>query len=196
MVTNILQAHPEPIDGIFAANGDMALGAVVAAKDAGRLSEFWTIGIDCSPEELTSIKGGEETACWAWKPSGKEGIQTVKAYLDGEDYYPLVVAPTYMVDKNNVATSQPAWGASTAPAAPATDATPAAACSGQDWNPGEHAGRAAPRRQGRRPEARSQERQELRGWPFAGIGRSPLAADYHQGFASGRQRVWLGSAGD
>jgi ribose transport system substrate-binding protein len=109
VVSNILQAHPEKIDGIFAANGDMALGAVVAAKDAGRLGEFWIIGIDCSPEELTSIKAGEETACWYWRPSGSQGIQAAKSYLTGEGYYPEVVAPTGRVDKTNAATSQPSW---------------------------------------------------------------------------------------
>ena len=110
VVSDILQAHPETIDGIFAANGDMALGAAVAARDAERLGEFWIIGIDCSVEELTAIQAGEVTACWAYKPSGKEACLVVKAYLAGEGAYPVAVSPTYMVDETNVATSSPAWG--------------------------------------------------------------------------------------
>jgi ABC-type sugar transport system substrate-binding protein len=110
VVSNILQAHPETIDGIFAANGDMALGAAVAAKDAERLGEFWIIGIDCSPEEMTGIRAGDETACWAYKPSGKEASLVVKAYLAGEGSHPVVVSPTYRVDADNVETGKPAWG--------------------------------------------------------------------------------------
>ncbi len=110
VVSNILQAHPETIDGIFAANGDMALGAAVAAKDAERLGEFWIIGIDCSPEEMSGIRAGDETACWAYKPSGKEASLVVKAYLAGEGSHPVVVSPTYRVDGDNVETAKPAWG--------------------------------------------------------------------------------------
>ena len=110
VVSNILQAHPETIDGIFAANGDMALGAAVAARDAERLGEFWIIGIDCSPEELSGIKAGDETACWAYKPSGLEASKIVDAYLAGEGSYPVVVSPTYRVDASNVETEKPAWG--------------------------------------------------------------------------------------
>ncbi len=109
VVGNLLQAHPEKIDGIFAANGDMALGAAVAAKTAGRLGEFLITGIDCSPEEMTSIKNGEETACFAWSPDGSHAIQVAHDYLMGQQVSSDVVIGTYTVTKDNVDQSSPAW---------------------------------------------------------------------------------------
>lgn len=110
VVGDILRSHPDPIDGIFAANGEMALGAAAAARNANRQGESWIVGIDCSAEELSAIKAEEQTASWAYRPGGREGALVAKSYLDGEGYYPLVVLPTYMIDQSNIATAEPAWG--------------------------------------------------------------------------------------
>lgn len=111
VVANLLQANPQKIDGIFAANGDMALGALVAAKDAGRLGEFLVTGIDCSPEELTSIKAGEETACFAWVPDGEYAVGVAKDYFEGKPVPPALVVGTYTVEKDTADKFPPAWPA-------------------------------------------------------------------------------------
>jgi ribose transport system substrate-binding protein len=54
---NLLQAHPE-IDAIFAANDEMALGALEAADAAQRLATVAIIGFDAIPDALDNIRTG------------------------------------------------------------------------------------------------------------------------------------------
>jgi len=57
-----LAGMSEPPDVIVAANDDMALGAIEAAKSAGVLDRVEVIGFDALPEALASIQEGELTA--------------------------------------------------------------------------------------------------------------------------------------
>jgi ABC-type sugar transport system substrate-binding protein len=53
-----LGATPNP-DAIVAANDDMALGAIEAAKAAGILEDVVVIGYDALPEALTMVQSGD-----------------------------------------------------------------------------------------------------------------------------------------
>ncbi|WP_204259636.1 D-ribose ABC transporter substrate-binding protein [Lichenicola cladoniae] len=55
---NLLQAHPD-INGVIAGNDEMALGAISALKEAGKLSSIKVGGFDGSPDAVAAIKAGE-----------------------------------------------------------------------------------------------------------------------------------------
>ncbi|WP_300402969.1 sugar ABC transporter substrate-binding protein [Nocardioides sp.] len=58
----LLTKHGDDVLGIWAANDDMALGALEALQQAGRAGEVAVVGIDAVPDALTAIEGGEMTA--------------------------------------------------------------------------------------------------------------------------------------
>ncbi|MCQ8277585.1 D-ribose ABC transporter substrate-binding protein [Acetobacteraceae bacterium KSS8] len=55
---NLLQAHPDII-GVISGNDDMALGAIAALKEAGKLSSVKVGGFDGSPDAVEAVKSGE-----------------------------------------------------------------------------------------------------------------------------------------
>ncbi|GGP18226.1 D-allose transporter substrate-binding protein [Silvimonas iriomotensis] len=61
VATNILQRNPD-LKAIYAANDTMALGAVQAVKNAGKLGKVLVMGTDGVPEAIDSVKRGELTA--------------------------------------------------------------------------------------------------------------------------------------
>lgn len=58
----LLTKHGDDIKGIWAANDDMALGALQALEQAGRAGEVAVVGIDAVPDALTAIADGDMTA--------------------------------------------------------------------------------------------------------------------------------------
>jgi erythritol transport system substrate-binding protein len=54
----MLRAHPDII-GVIAGNDEMALGAIAALKQAGKLSSVKVGGFDGSPDAVAAIKSGE-----------------------------------------------------------------------------------------------------------------------------------------
>jgi erythritol transport system substrate-binding protein len=55
---SLLQAHPDII-GLISGNDEMALGAVAALKEAGKLASVKVGGFDGSPDAVAAIKAGE-----------------------------------------------------------------------------------------------------------------------------------------
>jgi erythritol transport system substrate-binding protein len=55
---SLLQAHPK-ISGVISGNDEMALGAIAALKEAGKLAQVKVGGFDGSPDAVDSIKKGE-----------------------------------------------------------------------------------------------------------------------------------------
>lgn len=55
---SLLQAHPDII-GVISGNDEMALGAVAALKEAGKLDSIKVGGFDGSPDAVAAIKAGE-----------------------------------------------------------------------------------------------------------------------------------------
>jgi erythritol transport system substrate-binding protein len=55
---SILQAHPD-INAVISGNDEMALGAIAALKEAGKLGDVVVGGFDGSPDAVDAIKAGE-----------------------------------------------------------------------------------------------------------------------------------------
>ncbi len=82
---NILQAQPE-INGTFAHNDEMILGAIEAAEAAGRAGEIVFVGFDAVDDAIAAVNAGKLAATIAQQPAemGRLGIETAVKYLDEE----------------------------------------------------------------------------------------------------------------
>jgi ribose transport system substrate-binding protein len=90
---NILQAQPE-IDGVFAHNDEMILGAIEAAEAAGRAEEIVFVGFDAIDDAVAAVEEGRLAATIAQQPAemGRLGVETSLRYLNGEsvdEYIPV-----------------------------------------------------------------------------------------------------------
>ena len=82
---NILQAE-EAIDGVFAHNDEMILGAIEAASAAGREGIVF-VGFDAVDDAVAAVEDGTLAATVAQQPDmiGDLGVWTAVDFLDGED---------------------------------------------------------------------------------------------------------------
>ncbi|BDG36359.1 substrate-binding domain-containing protein [Saccharococcus caldoxylosilyticus] len=103
VMEDILQAHPE-IDGVYAANDEMALGALAAIEAAGRLDEIVVIGCDAVDPALEAIRQGKLEATIAEPPFflGKEAINTALKISKGEKVEKEVILESTLVTRENV----------------------------------------------------------------------------------------------
>jgi ribose transport system substrate-binding protein len=90
---DILQAQPE-INGTFAHNDEMILGAIQAAEAAGRAAEIIFVGFDATDDAVAAVDAGKLAATIAQQPAemGRLGVETAVAYLDDdvvEQYIPV-----------------------------------------------------------------------------------------------------------
>jgi len=103
VMENILQANSE-IDGIYAANDEMALGALEAIEAANRLDEIVLIGCDAIDTTLEKIKEGKIEATIAEPPFflGKNAIETALKVLNNESVEKSVILDSNLVTIENV----------------------------------------------------------------------------------------------
>jgi ribose transport system substrate-binding protein len=93
---------PGEIDAVYAHNDEMALGAIEAIKDAGRLDEIVVVGIDGQESAFESIKAGELAATFIYPFVAPEGIITAYQVATGETVEPVIVLESQQVDSSNV----------------------------------------------------------------------------------------------
>ncbi|KMS78263.1 transporter [Streptomyces leeuwenhoekii] len=103
VMTNLLQAHPD-IDGVFAENDEMALGAIKAlGTKAGRSVQV--VGFDGTPDGLKAVEAGTLYASVAQVPKelGRIAVDNALRAADGKRVEELVKVPVKVVTKENVA---------------------------------------------------------------------------------------------
>jgi len=105
VMENILQANPV-IDGVYAANDEMAMGALAAMDASGRTSKIKLIGCDAIDPALAAIKSGKMAATIAEPPYflGKEAIKTAEKISKGQTVEKSVILDSTLVTKDNVDT--------------------------------------------------------------------------------------------
>ncbi|MDR3587072.1 MAG: substrate-binding domain-containing protein [Desulfosporosinus sp.] len=105
VMENILQANPV-IDGVYAANDEMAMGALAAMDSSGRTSKIKLIGCDAIDPAIAAIKAGKMAATIAEPPYflGKEAIKTAEKISKGEKVEKTVILGSTLVTKDNVDT--------------------------------------------------------------------------------------------
>ncbi|MFC7845278.1 substrate-binding domain-containing protein [Streptomyces sp. NPDC057382] len=103
VMSNLLQAHPD-VQGVIAANDEMALGAIKAlGSKAGR--SVSVVGFDGTPDGLKAVEGGTLYASVAQQPSqlGRIAVDNALKALRGEKVEQTVKVPVKVVTKENVA---------------------------------------------------------------------------------------------
>jgi ribose transport system substrate-binding protein len=101
---NLLQATPD-LDGIFAQNDEMALGAVEAAEEAG-MTDLAIVGFDATDDALAAIADGRMAGTIAQQPAlmGQLGVNLAVDFLSvGEELTPVVPVEVTVVTQDNVA---------------------------------------------------------------------------------------------
>lgn len=91
VMENLLTAYPE-VDGVFAHNDEMALGAIEALKSAGMLDDVVVVGFDAIDDAVKAVEAGEMDATVAQQPyeMGKLGVFHAFNYLElGTVYIPV-----------------------------------------------------------------------------------------------------------
>jgi len=103
VMQNLLQAHPD-IDGVYATNDEMALGALRAIQTAGIKKDIAIIGFDGTPDALKSIRDGGLTATIKQDSYmiGYYGVEYAVKYLNGEELEKEIPVPSLVIDKTNV----------------------------------------------------------------------------------------------
>ncbi|GKQ37606.1 substrate-binding domain-containing protein [Streptomyces sp. A012304] len=102
VMSNLLQAHPD-VQGVIAANDEMALGAIKAlGAKAGKSVQV--VGFDGTPDGLNAVKGGTLYASVAQQPSelGRIAVDNALKALQGKKVEETVKVPVKVVTKENV----------------------------------------------------------------------------------------------
>ncbi|MFJ8056369.1 substrate-binding domain-containing protein [Streptomyces sp. NPDC096142] len=103
VMSNLLQAHPD-VQGVIAANDEMALGAIKALGSKAGTSVA-VVGFDGTPDGLTAVKQGTLYASVAQQPSqlGKIAVDNALRAAQGKKVETTVKVPVKVVTQGNVA---------------------------------------------------------------------------------------------
>ncbi len=105
LVADSLLVKNSNIDVFFCLSDEMALGAVDAIKEAGKIDEIFTIGLDGNENAFQSIKNAELFATLNTNPvgMGKMLMRTVlRSTIREEVISPITKSPIMIIDSQNV----------------------------------------------------------------------------------------------
>ncbi len=102
-MSNLLQAHPD-VQGVIAANDEMALGAIKALGSKAGTS-VPVVGFDGTPDGLKAVKAGTLYASVAQQPTqlGRIAVDNALKATQGKKVEQMVKVPVKVVTKDNVA---------------------------------------------------------------------------------------------
>lgn len=111
VMEGILQANPSgSIDAVFAINDPEAIGVQIAQEQAGRLDEFFIVGVDGAPEatEAMAKEGSTFTATSAQSPSEmvKKAVEIGMKVKNGEEVEELIKVPVELITQDKLASYQ------------------------------------------------------------------------------------------
>ena len=100
VMENMLQAHGD-IQAVFAANDEMALGAVEAILGAGK--KIMVVGFDATDDAIAAIKDGRMTATIAQQPAliGSTAIETAFKLISGKGIAPSIPVEVTLITAAN-----------------------------------------------------------------------------------------------
>ncbi len=104
VMENLAQRFPQ-IDGVVAANDDMAVGVVEALESAGRGGKTQVVGIDCIPDGVAMIKSGKmlASADYSLHDQGYLATMALVKHLRGEKIPSKLILPVKIATKDNIA---------------------------------------------------------------------------------------------
>ena len=97
VMENILQGNKN-LQGVFAQNDEMALGAERALEESG-LKNVPVVGFDATPDAVAAVKAGKLAATVQQKPDliGKMGVDTAKLLVEGRPVDRNIPVPLALV---------------------------------------------------------------------------------------------------
>lgn len=100
---NIFQANPD-LDGLFAQNDEMALGAVEAAREGGILEDIVIVGFDAVEDALKAIEAGDMAATIAQQPDvmGRLSVETAASLANGDTVEENQPVEVKLVTQDNI----------------------------------------------------------------------------------------------
>jgi ribose transport system substrate-binding protein len=101
VMENILQAHPK-VDAVFAADDEMALGAIKAIQAAGL--KVVVVGFDGTPDAVAAVKNGTMYATIAQQPSliGSLGVEQADKVIQGQPAPASIPVALKVIDKKSL----------------------------------------------------------------------------------------------
>jgi ribose transport system substrate-binding protein len=101
VMENIIQAHPK-IDAVFAANDEMALGAIKAIQAANL--KVIVVGFDGTPDGIAAVKSGAMYATIAQQPSliGSLGVEEADKAIKGQQVPASVPVPLKVISRKSL----------------------------------------------------------------------------------------------
>ena len=98
-----LKVFPK-VEAVVCANDDMALGAVQALKDAGRLQGVWISGVDATATALKAVQAGtmSQTVMQDAKGQGEAAWKLVQAIARGEKPSQDLIVPFVSITRDNI----------------------------------------------------------------------------------------------
>ncbi len=103
VMENMLQGNGD-IQAVFAANDEMALGAMEAILGAGK--DIMVVGFDATDDAIASIKEGKMAATIAQQPAliGETAVKNAMKLIEGETIEKSIPVQVTLVTKDNVDT--------------------------------------------------------------------------------------------
>lgn len=103
VMTNLIQAHPD-VNGVYAANDEMAMGVVSALKARSLTGKVLVVGNDGIKDALDGITSGSVAATNAESPFylGMQVADIAKDILDGKQVQAATTLEGQLVTKDNV----------------------------------------------------------------------------------------------
>ena len=100
VMENMLQAHPD-IQAVFAANDEMALGALEAISGAGK--SIMVVGFDATDDAIEAIKAGRMAATIAQQPDliGKTAVENAVKLIGGKGIAPSIPVEVTLITAAN-----------------------------------------------------------------------------------------------
>jgi len=100
VMENMLQAHPD-IAAVFAANDEMALGAVEAIFGAGKT--VMVVGFDATDDAIAAIQEGRMAATIAQQPAliGSTAVENAVKLISGEGIAPSIPVEVTLITAEN-----------------------------------------------------------------------------------------------
>lgn len=100
VMENMLQANPD-IQAVFAANDEMALGAMEAISGAGK--QIMVVGFDATDDAIASIRAGQMAGTIAQQPDliGSTAVENALKLIAGESIPKAVPVEVTLITKDN-----------------------------------------------------------------------------------------------
>ena len=100
VMENMLQANPD-IQAVFAANDEMALGAMEAISGAGK--DVMVVGFDATDDAIESIKAGQMAGTIAQQPAliGSTAVENAIKLINGEKIPGIIPVEVTLITKDN-----------------------------------------------------------------------------------------------